>query len=76
MGPRSQQHFAEVQDETLNVLGNILTELKFQRVNQARIMASLGIEIDDRKAGDEQLERRLKEHDTQIRHLAIAPDAE
>lgn len=57
----------------LEVQGNILTELRFQRIAQARIMAALGIEIDDRKEGDEQLERRLKEQDRKIAHLAVVP---
>lgn len=71
MGPKAQEAQADYQRASLEVQRHILTELRYQRATLSRIRAELGIEVEDRAAGDEGLGLRVLEHEREINRLKL-----
>ncbi len=71
MGPRAQKALADSNDAQLDALGHILTEMRAQRATLARVCARLGIEIEDREAGDKGLGRQVVEQEREIQRLKL-----
>jgi hypothetical protein len=72
MGPKSQQAIADGQAAIIAALGHIGTELRAMRTTQARIMAKLELEIEDRDEGDKQLGKQTADHERRLNRIPLS----